>query len=141
MILIGTFPHSLLTPFSLSLSLSLSLSISLCAVAKWLRAHDPPAPWNYRVSDGVIAAASKASGAGQMLTGVDSQEKSKLYRPEENEYGVWLRQTAKNLPMPLIEEMADWLVSEGAPEAARMASVSDTLPSPSPSPSSLACET
>ena len=117
-----------------------SLSLSLSVVAKWLRAHDPPAPWSPLVTSSVIEAAAKARGTTIRLedTAEDSNWEPKEYKP--GEYVEQMGIPPKDMPMDLIEEMADWLVSEGAPGAAKMASVSDTLPSPSPPSPSLVCE-
>ena len=100
----------------------------MCAVAKWLRAHDPPAPWDNFVTICIIEAAAKARGYALR---VDDRE----FKPGENIEKMG--KSPKDMPMHLIEEMADWLMSVGAPGAANMAMVSDTLPSLSPS---LACE-
>ena len=43
----------------------------------------------------------------------------------------YMGQQPKDLPVLVLEEMAKWLKSEGAPCAAEMAEVSDTLSSPS----------
>ena len=95
-------------------------------MAKSLRAHNPPAPWDNFVTTCVIQAAAKARG---MALRVEDRE----FKPGENIEQMGM--PPKDMPMDLIEEMIDWLVSEGAPGAANMAMVSDTLPSPS-----LACE-
>ena len=97
-------------------------------MAKWLRAHNPPAPWSTLVTSSVIEAAAKA-------TGMDVRSGDREFKPGENMEKMGM--PPKDMPMHLIEEMADWLVSEGVPDAAVLREVSDTLPSPSPS---LACE-
>ena len=101
----------------------------MCAVAKWLRNHDPPAPWDHQVCDSIIAAGAKAAGYKIVM---DSEEESKEYKPGDPALDYQIGGTIRNLQMPLIVEMADWLMSEGVPRADRLASVSDTLPSPSP---------
>ncbi|WZN62677.1 hypothetical protein HKI87_06g42190 [Chloropicon roscoffensis] len=87
-------------------------------VAKWLRDHDPPAPWDHQVCDSVIAAGAKAAGFNIMM---DSEEKSKEYKAGDPALAYEMG-TIRNLQMPLIVEMADWLVSEGVPRADRLAS-------------------
>ena len=63
-----------------SLTTDTILSLSVCAVAKWLRDHDPPAPWDHRVCDSVIAAGAKAAGFNIMMDSERSGEKSKEYK-------------------------------------------------------------
>ena len=120
--------HSLLTPFSLSLPLSV--------VAKWLRAHDPPAPWDVHATNACLAALAKKAGMPIMtIEDGNPDHESREYQPGERI--EFFGQQPKDVPVAVLVKMAKWLVSEGAPCAAEMAEVSDTLPSPSPS---LACK-
>ena len=99
--------------------------------AKWLRAHDPPAPWDKDVTNVCVIGWAKAAGKSvKRIKDDDPNYESKDYQPGErmDMYG----QQPKDLPQPLLQEMTDWLVGEGAPEADRLASVSDTLPSCEP---------
>ena len=59
----------------------------------------------------------------------DPTQGLKVFQPGENIefYG----QQPKDVPEPVLQEMADWLVSERAPFAIEMMGVSDTLSSPS----------
>ena len=117
-------------------AISCAIRAGQLEAAKWLRAHDPPAPWDKDVTNVCVIGWAKAAGVSvKRIKDDDPNYESKDYQPGErmDMYG----QQPKDLPQPLRQEITDWLVGEGAPEADRLASVSDTLPSPSPS---LPCE-
>ena len=106
--------------------------------AKWLRAHDPPAPWNVDVTNACVIVWAKAAGVSiRTHKPGDPTQGLKVFQPGENIefYGQFLQ--PKDVPEPVLQEMADWLVRERAPFATEMMGVSDALSSPSPC---LACE-
>ena len=101
-------------------------------MAKWLRAHDPPAPWDEHATNACLAALAKKAGMSIMtIQDGNPDHESRVFQPGERI--EWMGLQPKDLSQPLLQEMADWLVSERAPFATEMMGVSDTFPSPSPS--------
>ena len=104
-------------------------------VAKWLRAHDPPAPWNIDATNACVSVWAKAAGVSikTIYPGVPIKSiqdgkpnyESKEVRPGERI--EWMGMQPKDVPQPVLQEMADWLVSERAPFATEMMEVSDTI--------------
>ena len=113
-------------------AISCAIRAGQLEAAKWLRAHDPPAPWNVDVTNACVCVWAKAAGVSiKSIQDGNPNYESKEVQPGERI--EWMGMQPKDLPEPLLQEMADWLVGEGAPGADRLASVSDALPSPSPS--------
>ena len=118
-------------------AISCAIRAGQLEAAKWLRAHDPPAPWNVYATNACIAVWAKVAGVsmGTIQDGNPNHE-SKEFQPGER-IEFFGQQPKDDVPEPVLQEMADWLVSERAPFAIEMMEVSDTFPSPLPS---LPCE-
>ena len=114
-------------------AISCAIRAGQLEAAKWLRAHDPPAPWNVYATNACIAVWAKVAGVsmGTIQDGNPNHESKEFQAGERIEF--FGQQPKDDVPEPVLQEMADWLVRERAPFATEMMGVSDTFPSPSPS--------